>query len=325
MSLLALKRKGLINQVNRSYIHETLVKHNADVVFLQETWLSEKNDGCLSDIHEDYLYCSQSGMNTRNTIITGRPYGGVAILWKKSVAHCIKPVKTANRICAVTMNLENITFLFVCLYLPCDTGSRSVLNEDYVSCLNYVQELVELHNVHGLVIGGDFNTDLNRNTCQTKYLTQYIDKLCLKSVWEHKKATVQQTFESYCGRHVSVIDCFVCSINLFSKVVKAFVSDDPLNKSNHNMIHVVFDIDDLLKHLSKENVKFDSINHCNWDKATSEDINDYKSILDKKLSEIVIPYHILLCKNTECNELSHNRRQYRTKCQRKKIFHFGRR
>ena len=225
LNLFSLNCTGLINQVNRSYIHETLVKHNADVVFLQETWLSEKNDGCLSDIHEDYLYCSQSSMNTRNTIITGRPYGGVAILWKKSLGHCIQPVKTANsRICAVTMNMKNITFLFVCLYLPCDTGSRSVLNEDYVSCLNYVQELVELHNVHGLVIGGDFNTDLNRNTCQTKYLTQYIDKLCLKSVWEHKKAIVQPTFESYCGRHVSVIDYFVCSINLFSKVVKAFVS-----------------------------------------------------------------------------------------------------
>ena len=57
-----------------------------DVIFLQETWLCKFELSMVNRIHPDFLGMGVSAVNSSNALLRGRPYGGVAILWKKVFA-----------------------------------------------------------------------------------------------------------------------------------------------------------------------------------------------------------------------------------------------
>ncbi len=84
--------------VNRTvdYMKEFLSNNLCDILCLQETWLIEQNLLRLANIHSDYLYTGKSGVDSNSDILVGRPKGGVAILYKKSVAKCIKCVDISS-------------------------------------------------------------------------------------------------------------------------------------------------------------------------------------------------------------------------------------
>ena len=70
---------------NMQYLHEFLDKHHPKILCLQETWLLKCNLKKLSEIHPDYMFHGFSAMDSDKNIISGRPYGGVALLWHKSI------------------------------------------------------------------------------------------------------------------------------------------------------------------------------------------------------------------------------------------------
>jgi hypothetical protein len=62
-----------------------------DVIFLQEHWMFDDAIGGLEDQLNDHLSISNkvcvygvSGMES-NTLLYGRPFGGVAIIWKRNL------------------------------------------------------------------------------------------------------------------------------------------------------------------------------------------------------------------------------------------------
>ena len=68
------------SNVKKDYIKDVLNCHNADLLFLQETWLLEDREHLLGQIDDNYMYTAQSGMDHTEEILQGRPYGGVAIM-----------------------------------------------------------------------------------------------------------------------------------------------------------------------------------------------------------------------------------------------------
>lgn len=52
----------------------------ADIVALQETWLLPHDLSVLGNIHDEFEYTGKSAVDTSAGILTGRPYGGVAVL-----------------------------------------------------------------------------------------------------------------------------------------------------------------------------------------------------------------------------------------------------
>lgn len=57
-----------------------------DVVLLQEIWLPVQELNVLSCFHDDYLGFGISPMNYEDGPCIGRPHGGTAILWNKSLS-----------------------------------------------------------------------------------------------------------------------------------------------------------------------------------------------------------------------------------------------
>lgn len=56
----------------------------ADFVCLQETWLLPHDIQFLGEIDSNFAFTGKSAVDTSEGILRGRPYGGVAILWRKS-------------------------------------------------------------------------------------------------------------------------------------------------------------------------------------------------------------------------------------------------
>ena len=62
-----------------------------------------------------------------------------------------------------------------------------------------------------IIIGGDMNIDIKRDSGNTNYMIQFAENLDLKFVWNHNNSSPAATYESYDGRASSIIDHFMLS------------------------------------------------------------------------------------------------------------------
>ena len=68
----------------------------ADVVALQETWLLPHDLPLLSTIDDGFGSTGTSAVDTAAGLLSGRPYGGVALLWRKSVFEKVSVIECDN-------------------------------------------------------------------------------------------------------------------------------------------------------------------------------------------------------------------------------------
>ena len=67
-----------------------------------------------------------------NELIKGRPYGGLAILYKKCWNRYIKPVKlSSKRLMAVTFTSDNVKLILINAYMPVDNYSKTTVTEEF--------------------------------------------------------------------------------------------------------------------------------------------------------------------------------------------------
>ena len=60
-----------------------------DIVFLQETWITHDELYILKSLHPDFYADGVSAMYTSCGMTRCRPFGGIGILWRKSIGTCI--------------------------------------------------------------------------------------------------------------------------------------------------------------------------------------------------------------------------------------------
>lgn len=213
-----------------------------DIVFIQEHWqlpnqLHKLNSGSLSHLN----YHAVSGIDT-DKLLTGRPYGGCAILWKPTLNAVVKPVKfSSKRLCGVTLKIESCqTQIFLCnVYMPIDTKSD---NENRIEFNNILQEILTISrriDVTDVLIGGDLNTDFSRNnSLHTKDLLEYMHENTMTSWLNAGKCDVDYTCENRSNGARSLIDHFILSSNLAHLITTASVKHSGDNLSDHSAIEI---------------------------------------------------------------------------------------
>ena len=133
-----------INDSIISYLRRIIVDY--DIVLLQETWLSEFSCKRLADISPDFVFFHSSAMEEklRSGILSGRPFGGTAILVRQcfassiSVLPCNNPRITA--ICCSNRDQQNIVICSV--YMPYNDRSVDQIVE-YNSTIGSIQALID--------------------------------------------------------------------------------------------------------------------------------------------------------------------------------------
>ena len=103
-----------------------------DVCLIQEHWLIPEKLVDLN-IDDEFLAIGISGMDS-SRLLPGRPFGGCAILFRKSLLPCVTTLQSnSNRFCAILLTDSiNASILLLNVYLPTDYGT-SLSELEFVS------------------------------------------------------------------------------------------------------------------------------------------------------------------------------------------------
>ena len=177
INICSLNCEGLSNA--KPYIRHLIDSLACDILLLQETWLLESNLNQLNSLHPDFLAIGKSGVDERRGILPGRPYGGVAIVYRKTLAKCIKPVPSnCRRMCGVVLRLDSgPSLLLLSVYMPCDNYSMSVVNDEFLDTMNEIEFLMNASSSSDYIFGGDFNTSFDRNNAQSNCLSASLNAI----------------------------------------------------------------------------------------------------------------------------------------------------
>jgi exonuclease III len=147
------------NSLKQSYIVSLLNK--VDILFLQEHWLSESQFNVLSNIHSEFMCTAVSGFDNIE-VLSGRPYGGCAILWRCNLFAKVHIVDACSkRLCALRFETDECNLLLINCYVPYGAGVSSC--DDFVSELSSIEVLVNSNVDCHCLVGGDFNVDFGRD------------------------------------------------------------------------------------------------------------------------------------------------------------------
>ena len=152
-----------------------------------------------------------SGINSTDLSHSGRPHGGVAIIWKNNIKVKVDPIKCNSvRLCAVNVKLQTETIVMVNVYMP--SSNTSNREELYHDVLAEVASISHLYSDSKIILGGDFNINLCQDNCNLIRHAKDILSSCglVNCLMIDKfKDSVAYTFESKANHAQSLID-FVC-------------------------------------------------------------------------------------------------------------------
>jgi len=134
------------------------------VLFIQEHWLALSQLSLLGNLDDNFVYTGVSGFGN-NDVLSGRPYGGSAILWRSGMnAHAQVLEVHSKRMCAIRLTNEAYRLLLICVYMPYEGGEY--MTDEFADQLAIVDNIMEENTDCHVIIGGDFNVDLSRSRVQ---------------------------------------------------------------------------------------------------------------------------------------------------------------
>ena len=93
---------------------------NYDTAALHESFLPQQESHCLNDIYQGFTYIASSLADLSHALLRGgRPYGGLAFLFHKSIAPNIKVIPTEDdHILCIDINCNGNDFRVINCYMP---------------------------------------------------------------------------------------------------------------------------------------------------------------------------------------------------------------
>ena len=276
---------------------------------LQETWLYDfEAKNILNNLTDSQCFC-QSAMNSEDVGRTGRPYGGVAIAWHRSLPITVSPVNVSNtRLCALTVCSAGVKILLICVYMPCDDGTI----DSYIKMgdiLDEISSIISIYQGYKLYVMGDFNTDTQRVTLNANLLKNFIKCEYLNCSSVDFNLNGKSTFIGPNGKK-SVIDHLLYRRDDLSSIKDYRILIEGDNLSDHNPIIVKVEICNVFD-ICKSSPCTKLVEDCkkpgdtNWSKATEFDIITYKNTLDVMLTNVMLSEEVLQCSSLNCSNAKH--------------------
>ena len=282
---------------------------HCDILLLQETWLTEADLPLLSQISTDFYSRGITSMNTSTEVLKGRPFGGIAILWRKTLGPSAKPVLyDDNRLLGLELTTSNnVKLLVVNTYLPCSSAANL---DEFIFYLSKLNSIIETADTNYCMVMGDFNADTsnddNGNISQLfgKRLLSY-SQLEDLTISDHLilDSRSTYTFVSAVNGMTSWLDHVVCTSSMHSLITEINV-DYSYVTSDHLPMVVALDVNLGLVALN-EQISSSPGTTISWDKLTMEDTELYSSLTEEYLGKIKLNHALILCDNPHCTDAAH--------------------
>ena len=290
---------------NKTIIKD-LLDTKPDILISQEHWLQKRDLSKLNHFHKEYLGKGVSPI-PEDKILIGRPYGGVAMFWRRDTDCHIKFVKTeSNRICAILVtNPDDVTMLIVNVYLPCDNRSKTVVNSEFARSLEVIDKTL-LDNEYDLcVLAGDFNVDFVRNNAHSDALKNLIERHSLEKSWTDVSTVTFKTPEG----NTSAIDHFFLSSSNSASMKKAESIDYKVNTKPHGHVPICLELEGFRNNSVDLNDCIPSEKSILWNRV--DDYNEYKECIENVLisgvADEILNFSCFQCNDIKCKTDCHKR------------------
>ena len=288
--------KNFRRTLRHTFISELF--YECDFLCLQEHWLLNSQFHMFNNIVSDSPICYESKSPMDEEVQKyGRPYGGVAILWRSNIKYNVVPVvTTSSRMCCIQIWVSDSDFIMLfSVYMPCDVGSSGNISV-FQDILSEISVICSRHSAVNVVIAGDLNTDLSRErSLHTKELLNFCASENI-STCHTLLPSIPYSFQSSHGQ--SLIDHILISDNMKDALLQCSSFDNVNNGSDHNALICKLDIACIYLDHTKANYTPKTA----WYKASLVDIERYRTQLDVKLDSICVPYDALACRNMLCTK-----------------------
>lgn len=135
---------------------------SCDIIALQETWLLPHDLSLLNTVDANFEYTGTSAVDVSAGLLCGRPYGGVAILWRKSAFDMVSVIDCDNvRIAAIKLTVSTRTIVVFTVYMPTCCQENLPVFTECLSAIRSIMEIEENLGVESFYILGDFNAHPN--------------------------------------------------------------------------------------------------------------------------------------------------------------------
>jgi len=264
---------------------------NCDILLLQEHWLLPFDLDLLNTVHCEFYSYGLSAIDLSSDILIGRPYGGTAILYRKSLAGCIKTVHSFDsRITGLEIDSAMGPLLLLNVYMPTNYGDEHSL-ELYIDCLSKLHALIVDSNAIHTVIAGDFNCSPGSRFFGE--FTQFsIDHGLVTS--DLNRLNNVYTYISDDGSKMSWVD-HILSSRVIDRLIDDVAVANEVIVSDHKplsfTLSMTFDAGASCAH-GKSSVAAD-VRLPNWEKCDDTVLLNYANYLDQLLSAVNIPHHLL--------------------------------
>jgi len=223
------------NQGRETLIHLcTDVK--AEIIFVQEHWLTPPNMGLLNNISVDYTSFGISAMDkeVNSTILKGRPYGGVAILVKNDLISNCQLAFCSERIVSIRIGKS----LFTNVYFP--YCSKSDCKELTLELLGDLQFIFNTYCGFDYIVGGDFNCNLDCSNWSSNAIHEFMSDYELTNCIDIYPGSIDYTYHHEGLSQFSLIDYFLISKSIEYKTKEISVIDFAVNLSDHLPVCIEF-------------------------------------------------------------------------------------
>ena len=275
--------------------------NDCDILFLQETFLTDVNKDILDIINVDFSSAQTTAIRKCDQFF-GRASGGLAILWRKSCKIKTFPIYFNERIMAIKLIIGESSYLLINVYLNCDYGNNESLIE-YKNSMAQLANFINSEAYDDIIIAGDFNSDPVKSRF-FKELKSFCAIFDLKISSLDNLPADSFTFISRnqsCG--TSWLDHIIISSN--SAMIKNPSILYNFTFEDHIPIKFTFNIPDV--DLNNELFEIYPLNSVNssilWNKASESQINDYTENLEGLSSNFC--YSSIICNNVLCNNRGH--------------------
>ena len=289
------------------YINSILDSNQIDILLLQEIWLLQ-NDIIpkLSKIHDNY-YCSGVSGIDQDVLLHGRPYGGMAVMWRKDLTKSYQTFTTeSRRICGINFKLSNgLSLLVLCIYMPVDNRSQTVVDYEFDQCVGEVDTLIEKYQCDFVVVGGDLNIDLQRNNAHVECFKDCAIRNELVFTWQYADDPGTATFSSATMTSAgSQIDHILVSKKLSDCIKSVGVCEIP---SDHGHRPVLLCLK--MQQFTRFSIKHPSVNNKQekiaWHKVTYEHYDQYRLRVKQLVKDNGLLECFSQCQDMGCGKHDH--------------------
>ena len=260
-----------------------------DFILLQEHWLLPDELGLLNCIHDDFISYGLSAVDVSRDILVGRPYGGTAILYRKTYAEKLRVIHSnESRITSLLIDTNVGPLLLINVYMPTNYGDDDSL-EKYIDCLSKLEAVIIDTDAAHVLIAGDFNCDIN---------SRFYVELCRFTsdneliVSDMVRMNNVCTYMSDDGSKCSWIDRVLATASV-DKLITAMSVLDEIIVSDHKPVSFSVKCNVIVKegNFTQTIARNRQVPH--WSICSSDTRDNYETFLDNLLKQVDIPADVL--------------------------------